>query len=116
VGAAIDLGRTQLELGRAREALDAFRRAAALDDGPTGARLAAWGARAATDAGDATAAAAMRADAQARDPALVAGLRHALEEARRENDTDAEHEAAALLTAMTPDEPLPPPRRRLPVA
>ena len=111
---AFDLGRTALELGRAGEALVAFRRAAALDAGPTGARLAAWGARAAADAGDASAAQAMRAEALARDPALLAGLRHALDDARQHADRDAEREAAALLTAMAPDQPLPPPKRRLP--
>ena len=78
-----DLGRTALELGRAGEALAAFRRAAALESGPTGARLAAWGARAAAAAGDAGAAEALRAEALARDPALLAGLRHALDDARQ---------------------------------
>jgi tetratricopeptide (TPR) repeat protein len=112
---AFDLGRAELELGRAAAALAAFRRAAALELGPTGARLAAWGARAAADAGDAGAAAALRAEALARDPALLDGLRHALEQARREQDEDAEREAAALLAAIAPDEPLPPARKRLSV-
>ena len=87
---SFDLGRTALELGRAGEALVAFRRAAALDTGPTGARLAAWGARAAADAGDASAAQAMRAEALARDPALLDGLRHALDDARQHADADAD--------------------------
>jgi tetratricopeptide (TPR) repeat protein len=111
-----DLGRTALEIGRAAEALAAFRRAAALDSGPTGARLAAWGARAAADAGDTAAAAALRAEALARDPTLLDGLRHALDDARQHEERDAEREAAALLTAIAPDAPLPPPRRRLPLA
>ena len=111
-----DLGRTALELGRAGEALAAFRSAAALEGGPTGARLAAWGTRAAAEAGDGAAAAALRAEALARDPALLAGLRHALDDARQHDDRDAEREAAALLTAVAPGDPLPPPRRRLPLA
>jgi len=111
-----DLGRTALELDRPGEALAAFRRAAALESGPTGARLAAWGARAAAEAGDGAAAAALRAEALARDPTLVDGLRHALDDARQHQDGDGEREAAALLTAIAPDAPLPPPRRRLPLA
>ena len=83
---------------------------------PDRARLAAWGARAAADAGDAARPQAMRAEALARDPALLDGLRHALDDARQHADRDAEREAAALLTAMAPDQPLPPPRRRLPMA
>ena len=53
---------------------------------------------------------------EAANPALLAGLRHALDDARQHEDRDAEREAAALLTAIAPGDPLPPPRRRLPLA
>jgi tetratricopeptide (TPR) repeat protein len=108
-----DLGRTALtvpaELPRARAA---FARAAALEAGPSGARLWAWAARAAVAADDAPAASGARAAALARDPAIVEALTRAESQAALDDDEDARAEAEALRLALAPQST---PRRSLPV-
>jgi tetratricopeptide (TPR) repeat protein len=103
-----DLGRTALEApspGAGLDpavALDAFRRAAALETGPAAARLHAWAARAAVAAGDEGAAAAAREAALKREPSLLDGLLRAEAEARHEGDEPARLESEALRLALAP--------------
>jgi tetratricopeptide (TPR) repeat protein len=110
-----DLGRTALEaapvagLDPAR-ALDAFQRAAALEDGPAAARLQAWAARAAVAAGDERAAASARAAALSLEPALLDSLLRAEAEAKHEGDDPARAESEALRLALAPSSA---PRRSL---
>jgi tetratricopeptide (TPR) repeat protein len=99
---SFDLGRTAMALGRPTEALEAFRRAAEAERGPDGARLYAWAARAAAAGGDRAASEALRAQALARDPALVEQLRRAARAAADEGDPEAESEAALLLEVIEP--------------
>jgi tetratricopeptide (TPR) repeat protein len=109
-----DLGRTALEeTGDPGRAAEAFRRAAALEPGPGGARLHVWAARAARAAGDEAGAAASRRAALAIEPTLEDGLRRARAQAEAEGDDRARGEAEALMAAMSP-EPAPA-RVRLPV-
>jgi len=104
-----DLGRTALALGRAANALPAFRHAAtAVSDDATAARLLAWAVRAAGAAGDEASAAALRAEALTKDPHLVDGLVRAVADA----DDEAREEALALLEAAAPGTQVP---RRLPI-
>jgi tetratricopeptide (TPR) repeat protein len=99
-----DYGRTALEAGRELpRACDAFARAAALEDGPAGARLLAWAARAAGDAGDPASAAEMRRQALARDPALLEALLRAEAQAKHEGDDEARAESEALRLALAPE-------------
>ena len=102
-----DLGRVALELGRADQAVAAFRQAAAHDPGAEGARFLAWAARAAARGDEAD---RLRAEALKRDPDLPDSLARAATAA--EEDPEAHAEAAALLAAMTPGSA---PRLRLPV-
>jgi tetratricopeptide (TPR) repeat protein len=98
-----DLGRTALaagrDLGRAREA---FLRAAERETGPAGARLLAWAARAAAEAGDQAEAADARRNALARDPGLLESLARAEAQAKLEGDDDARAENEALRLALAP--------------
>ena len=108
-----DLGRTALALEKPAVALPAFRQAAAgASEGPTAARLLAWAVRAAANADDEKAVAKLRAEAIARDPQLVDGLKHAASSAGEDADEEAREEAVALLEAVAPGTPVP---RRLPV-
>jgi hypothetical protein len=110
-----DLGRAALDEGRdVARAFEAFRRAAALEAGPGGARLLVWAARAALAAHDEAGAAEARREALARDPALADGLGRAVSEAEAEGDERALAEAAALAEALSPLAGVPP-RHRLPV-
>jgi tetratricopeptide (TPR) repeat protein len=95
-----DLGRAELAGGRAAQALEAFRRAAAHEPEAGSARLLAWAARAALAAGDQAAADDARRAALARDPALADGLRRARDEAAAGADQNAAAEAEALLDAV----------------
>ena len=108
-----NLGRTALaagdELPRARSA---FERAAALETGPSAARLFAWAARAARDAGDDAAAEEARRSALARDPALLDAFTRAEAQAALEGDDDARAENEALRLALAPGSTA---RRSLPV-
>jgi SMI1/KNR4 family protein SUKH-1/tetratricopeptide repeat protein len=98
-----DLGRTALALGRAASALPGFRRAAAaVSDDATAARLLAWAVRAAGAAGDEASVTALRAEALARDPALIESLMRSAANAADEADDDARAEALALLEAVAP--------------
>jgi tetratricopeptide (TPR) repeat protein len=106
-----DLGRTAFEDGQNARAVKAFSRAAELDAGPEGGRLLAWAARAAGPGDEAD---ALRAAALARDGALVASLRRAVDAAAADQDAEAEGEAAALLAAIAPGETVVA-RRRLPI-
>jgi tetratricopeptide (TPR) repeat protein len=107
-----DLGRTALLLDRPKIALPAFQRAAAAaSEDATAARLLAWAVRAAVASGDAGAA-ALRAEALAKDPALVEHLVRSASAAGEDADEDARAEAVALLDAVAPGTPVP---RRLPV-
>jgi hypothetical protein len=111
-----DLGRAALDEGRdVTRAAEAFRRAAALEAGPGGARLLVWAARAALAARDEAGAAEARREALVRDPGLAEGLRRAVAEAEAEGDERALAEAAALAEALSPHPAAPPPRHRLPV-
>jgi tetratricopeptide (TPR) repeat protein len=103
-----DRGRTELALEEPAAALEAFRRAAEVVEGPEGARFLAWAARAARDAGSEEENERARREASARDPELVNGLRRAAEAAALE-EAEARTEAEQLLEAMEP------PKRRLPV-
>jgi hypothetical protein len=103
-----DRGRTELALEEA-EAASSFRRAAAAQPGPEGARFLAWAARAARQAGREDEAQAAQTEARARDPELPAALRRAAEAAAAEEDQAARIEAEALAEALEP------PKRRLPV-
>jgi tetratricopeptide (TPR) repeat protein len=94
-----DWGRTLLEIGRADKALAAFRGAGALENGATRARLLAWATRAAIAAEDEPAAASLRAEAVACDPALVEGLQRSVREVE---DDEPRAEAMALLEAVAP--------------
>jgi tetratricopeptide (TPR) repeat protein len=108
-----DFGRTALSAGRELpRARDAFARAAAREEGPSGARLYAWAARAAVLEGDEAAAAEMRREALARDPALLDGLARAEAEAVHESDEEARAENEALRLAIAPTSTA---RRSLPV-
>jgi hypothetical protein len=108
-----DLGRTALasgdDLPRARAA---FERAAALEEGPSAARLFAWAARAARDAGDDDAAEAARRSALARDAALLDAFTRAEAQAALEGDDEARAENEALRLALAPSSTA---RRSLPV-
>jgi tetratricopeptide (TPR) repeat protein len=113
-----DLGRVQLETGRASAAVSAFRRAAELEPGASGARLYAWAARAARAAADTSLADELRAAALARDPDLVATLERAATASAADGDAEAEVEAVALFASVTAAElgpPGRPPRVRLTV-
>jgi tetratricopeptide (TPR) repeat protein len=108
-----DAGRTALTLDKPAVALPAFRRAAAAaSEGPTAARLLAWAVRAAAAGGDDAAVTSLRAEAVARDPALVEHLARSAGAAGDESDEEARAEAVALLEAVAPGTPAP---RRLPV-
>jgi cytochrome c-type biogenesis protein CcmH/NrfG len=108
-----DLGRTALasgeDLPRARAA---FERAATLEEGPSAARLFAWAARAARDAGDDAAAEEARRSALARDPALLDAFTRAEAQAALEGDDEARAENEALRLALAPGSTA---RRSLPV-
>jgi tetratricopeptide (TPR) repeat protein len=107
-----DLGRTALVLEKPAVALPAFRRAAAaVSEDATAARLLAWAVRAAVAAGD-DVVAALRAEARAKDPALVEHLARSASAAGEDADEEAREEAIALLEAVAPGTPVP---RRLPV-
>ena len=110
-----DLGRTALGLGRAADALPGFQRAAALEPGASGARLLAWAARAAAALGDDPAAAALRAEALARDAGLPQVLERSAREALDAGDVAGGREALALLAAIDPDAARAPGLARLPV-
>jgi tetratricopeptide (TPR) repeat protein len=102
-----DLGRTALALDKPAAALPAFRQAAAATrDDATAALLLAWAVRAAVAAGDGGAA-ALRAEALARDPRLVEGLTRAASAAGEDADDEARDEEIALLEAVAPGTPLP---------
>ncbi|HEX4404278.1 MAG TPA: SMI1/KNR4 family protein [Polyangia bacterium] len=105
-----DLGRAALasgdDLPRARAA---FERAAALEQGPSAARLHAWAARAAPDA---AAAEESRHSALARDPALLDAFTRAEAQAALEGDDEARAENEALRLALAPGSAA---RRSLPV-
>jgi tetratricopeptide (TPR) repeat protein len=108
-----DLGRTALTAGlELPRAHAAFRRAAELENGPSGARLLAWAARAALDAGDEPGAREARAEALLRDPQMVEALLRAEAQAGLEGDDEARAESEALRVALAPDSK---PRRSLPV-
>jgi tetratricopeptide (TPR) repeat protein len=108
-----DLGRTALALGKPAAALPAFRRgAAAVGEPASAARLLAWGVRAAVASGDGAAAEALRAEARAKDAALVEHLVRSASAAGEDADEDARDEAIALLEAVAPGTKVP---RRLPV-
>jgi len=102
-----DLGRVLLDLDDAPGALEAFRRAARADASLAGARLLAWAARAAVAAGDDAAAEALRADALAREPALVEELERSAHASAQDGDAAAEAEAIALREAIAPGRPRP---------
>jgi tetratricopeptide (TPR) repeat protein len=102
-----DLGRTALDARDPALALTAFQRAAAAEPEAARARVLAWAARAAVAAGDDAAAAAARAEALAREPALVEELERAAHASARDGDTAAEAEALALREAVAPGRPLP---------
>ena len=108
-----DLGRTALasgdDLPRARAA---FERAAALEEGPSAARLLAWAARAARAAGDDAGADEARRAALARDAALLDAFTRAEAQAALEGDDEARAENEALRLALAPGSA---PRRSLPV-
>src|SRR4029077_6835545 len=106
---------TAMDLGRAKEALPAFRRAAEIERGPTGARLLAWATRAAGGAGEEGTAEALRREATARDPELLEGLARAARQAEQEGDEEAQAEALALLHGVPPGGVRPPSPRRLPI-
>jgi tetratricopeptide (TPR) repeat protein len=107
-----DLGRTALALDTPAAALPAFRQAAAATrEDATAARLLAWAVRAAVAAGDGGAA-ALRAEALARDPRLIEGLTRAASAAGEDADDEARDEEIALLEAVAPGTPV---LRRLPV-
>ncbi|HET6147443.1 MAG TPA: tetratricopeptide repeat protein [Polyangia bacterium] len=97
-----DLGRALLA-GEPSRAADAFRRAAEIDAGPSGARMLAWASAAARAAGDDGAAAESRAAALARQPALVEDLQRAVAAARADGDDDAAEQALVLVDAVDPD-------------
>lgn len=110
-----DLGRLLLGTdGDPSRAVEAFARAATLEDGEASARLLGWAARAAVAAGDAAAAVTYRRDATLRHPAIADELRRAADAAAAEGDQEAHQEAQLLLEAMTGEGALAP-RRRLPV-
>ena len=97
-----DLGRTALALDTPAAALPAFRQAAAATrEDATAARLLAWAVRAAVAAGDGGAA-ALRAEALARDPRLIEGLTRAASAAGEDADDEARAEEIALLEAVAP--------------
>ena len=106
---SFDLGRIELALDRPADAIAPFRAAAAATPGPEGARFLAWTARAARAAGREDQATAARAEALARNPALIEELERAAEAAGTDEDPDAVAEATALVEAILP------PRRRLPL-
>ena len=107
-----DLGRAALDHGDAAEALTAFRRGAAAERGPGGARLLAWAARAAVAAGDRTAAEELRTQALVLEPALVEELERAAHASAQDGDAAAEAEALSLREAIAPGRAA---RKRLPV-
>lgn len=107
-----DLGRAALEEDP-RRATAAFRRAADADAGPSGARMLAWAAHAATAAVDEASAADARASALARQPGLLEDLRRAVATAVDDEDPEAAQQAALLVEAIEPAAPV---RRRLPLA
>ncbi len=106
-----DLGRAVLAADP-RRAAQAFRRAAEVDGGPSGARMFAWAAHAAAAARDDAAAAEARAAALARQPRLLEDLRRAVAAAVDEQDPEAARQATLLVEAIEP----PPARRSLPLA
>jgi len=109
-----DFGRTALAAGRdLSRAREAFERAAALEAGPSGARLLAWAARAALLAGHEADAARARSAALARDPALLEALARAEAHAALEGDEDARAENESLRLALAPASSA---RRSLPIA
>jgi tetratricopeptide (TPR) repeat protein len=102
-----DLGRTALDARDPTLALTAFRHAAAVEPEDTRARVLAWAARAAVAAGDDAAAEAARAEALAREPALVEELERAAHASAQDGDAAAEAEALALREAIAPGRPIP---------
>ncbi len=106
-----DLGRVVLAEDP-RRATQAFRRAAEVDGGPSGARMLAWAAHAAAAARDEAAAAEARTQALARQPALLEDLRRAVATAVEEQDPEAAQQATLLVEAIAPTAPV----RRLPMA
>jgi hypothetical protein len=111
-----DLGRALLEESpaQAMAAATAFWKAAEHEEGLAAARLLAWAARAASQAGDLAQAERARGEAAARHDGIGDDLRRAVDAAEAEGDANTLDEARALLTALT-GLPAPPPRRRLPV-
>ncbi|HEX3698042.1 MAG TPA: tetratricopeptide repeat protein [Polyangia bacterium] len=110
-----DLGRLLLtEVQDAPAAATAFSAAAAHETGLSAARLCAWVARAAEQAGDRPQLEQARRVAMARDAGIEDDLRRAVDAAERDADAPAMDEARALLRALT-GQPVPTPRRRLPV-
>jgi tetratricopeptide (TPR) repeat protein len=104
-----DRGRLELDEGDPAAAAASFRRAAETTPGPEGARLFAWSARAAEEAGLPAEADGARRDAEARDPKIRAALERAAAAAAAEEDEDAAREATRLVETFTT------PRRRLPL-
>jgi tetratricopeptide (TPR) repeat protein len=108
-----DFGRTALDAGlELPRARDAFARAAALEPGPSGARLLAWATRAAIVAGDEPFAAELRREALTRDPSLLDSLSRAESQASLEGDEPSRAENELLRLALSPTSS---PRRGLPV-
>ncbi|HEY4393770.1 MAG TPA: tetratricopeptide repeat protein [Polyangia bacterium] len=97
-----DLGRAALADGvaGARDALDAFERAAAIERGQTAARLWIWAARAAQLLAAPEKIAACRKEALALLPELAGALRRARDAAAGSEDPDELSEAEALLEAL----------------
>lgn len=108
-----DLGRADLITGRLREAVTSFRRAADALPSVDGARMFAWAARAAFEAGDPRQTDEARHLAETRNPAIRADLQRSLEAARDEEDPEAATEAEALLIALDPGTEV---KHRLPLA
>ena len=108
-----DLGRAALSegVGAASEALDAFERAARLQQGPESARFWVWAARAAQVLAAPERQAGCRRESLALVPDLAAALRRARDAAASEDDPEALAEAEALLAAL--EEPIGPARKRL---
>ena len=110
-----DLGRAALADGVSggRAALDAFERAARLEQGAEGARFWIWAARAARLLAAPDRLADCRREALALVPELGEGLRRARDAAATEDDPEALAEAEALLGAL--EDPIGPGRTRLAV-
>jgi tetratricopeptide (TPR) repeat protein len=107
-----DLGRVRLTQGQAPAAVEAFERAARAARGAEAARLWAWTARAALDAGAAETLARAQAAALESAPTLPAELERAAAAAEADGDEDAAAEARELAAAFAAGATA---RRRLPV-